>query len=233
MAEKAHKYLSARIGSQWYGIEVEKVIEVLHLVAYTEAPALQNDILGLTTVRDEVMPLIDLRRRFGLKDAQLKLDTPVVAIREAHGLIALVFVDADRVERTVVRCCAAATSCRYSQQFPYIRAVAANMRVRLLLLVDTARISEEMLAPLGVALIARVIYSETGSRFSDSVPEWLLECAPVFKIRSSSWAAPRQILLALRGFSAFVGIIRFFMVTRCFSSMTAILTPATLRRFGR
>jgi len=98
MAEKAHKYLSARIGSQWYGIEVEKVIEVLHLVAYTEAPALQNDILGLTTVRDEVMPLIDLRRRFGLKDAQLKLDTPVVAIREAHGLIALVFDDADSVE---------------------------------------------------------------------------------------------------------------------------------------
>ena len=150
MAEKAHKYLSARIGSQWYGIEVEKVIEVLHLVAYTEAPALQNDILGLTTVRDEVMPLIDLRRRFGLKDAQLKLDTPVVAIREAHGLIALVFDDADRVEDITDSQLATTQD---SQQFPYIRAVA-KLPGRLLLLLDTARISEEM-QHLSASLIAR------------------------------------------------------------------------------
>lgn len=140
MAEKVHKYLSARIGSQWYGVEVEKVIEVLHLVAYTEAPALQDDVLGLTTVRDEVMPLIDLRRRFGLQDAQLKLDTPVVAIRETQGLIALIFDDADRVEDVTD---AQIVTSQDAHQFPYIRAVA-KLPGRLLLLLDTNRISAEM-----------------------------------------------------------------------------------------
>ncbi len=140
MADKALKYLSARIGSQWYGIEVEKVIEVLHLVAFTEAPALEYDVLGLTTVRDEVMPLIDLRRRFKLQEAPLKLDTPVVAVRETHGPIALVFDDADRVEEIFASQIIVSQD---SRQFPYIASVA-KLKGRLLLLLDTARISKEM-----------------------------------------------------------------------------------------
>lgn len=140
MAERALKYLSARIGTQWYGIEVETVIEVLHLVAFTEAPALENDVLGLATVRDEVMPLVDLRRHFGLPDASLKLDTPVVAIREEHGPVALIFDDADRVEEILE---SQIVESQDSRQFPYISAVA-KLPGRLLLILDTSRISKEM-----------------------------------------------------------------------------------------
>ena len=140
MADNVLKYLSARIGSQWYGIKVEQVIEVLHLVAFTELPALGDDVLGLITVRDEVMPLVDLRRRFGQRDAKLRLDTPVVAIREAKGPIALLFDDMDRVEEIVED---QVTSSKDSNQFPYIHAVA-KLSGRLLLLLDTNLISHEI-----------------------------------------------------------------------------------------
>lgn len=137
---KKVKYLSVRIGSQWYGIDVDKVIEVMHLVAFTDLPTFRDDVLGLITVRDEVMPLLDLRRRFGLEDAPLKLDTPVVAIREANGPIALLFDDADSVEEISE---AQTTTSHDFQQFPYIRAVA-RLSGRLLLLLDTSLISKEM-----------------------------------------------------------------------------------------
>jgi purine-binding chemotaxis protein CheW len=143
MSDKVWKYLSARIGSQWYGIEVDKVIEVLHLVAFTEIHAHQNDVLGLITVRDIVMPLIDLRRRFGLYDAPLKLDTPVVAIRDSNGAVALLFDDTDRVDDIAE---SQVTAYEDSHQFPYIRGVA-KLPGRLLLLLDTSRISREIQSP--------------------------------------------------------------------------------------
>jgi purine-binding chemotaxis protein CheW len=139
MAEKVLKYLSARIASQWYGIKVEQVIEVFHLVAYSEVPVQRDDVLGLITVRGEVMPLIDLRRRFGLKEASLTLDSPVIAIHNAGGSLALVFDDADRVEEFGE---SLVTSSKNSRQLPYVSGVA-NLSERLLLLLDTDLLSQE------------------------------------------------------------------------------------------
>lgn len=132
MAAKVLQYLSVRIGKQWYGIDVDRVVEVLHLISFTEAAALRDDILGLITVRDEVMPLLDLRRRFGI-NAELKLDTPLVAIRGANGSFGLLVDDADRVEEINE---SQITASQDSQQFPYVRAIAKQPG-RLLLLLDT------------------------------------------------------------------------------------------------
>ena len=139
MAGKTTSYLSARIGSQWYGIEVDRIIEVLQLVAFTSLPVLREDILGLITIRDEVMPLIDLRKSFGQMDAHLRLDTPVIAIREQDGPIALVFDDADRV----VEIDPTQIKSAEGRQYPYIRTVAKDNE-RLLLLLDTKQISDQI-----------------------------------------------------------------------------------------
>jgi purine-binding chemotaxis protein CheW len=108
-------------------------------MAFSELPAAREDVLGLITIRDEVMPLIDLRRCFRQPDVQLRLDTPVIAIREQDGPIALVFDDADRVVEIDP------TQIKKSdhQQYPYIRAVAQDSG-RLLLLLDTRQISEQI-----------------------------------------------------------------------------------------
>lgn len=79
--KKPTNYLSFRVGQQWYGVDVSNVIEVLHMVALTELPAAAPDVLGLMIVREAVMPVIDLRRRFGLGQPALRLDTPIIALR--------------------------------------------------------------------------------------------------------------------------------------------------------
>lgn len=79
--KRSTHFLTFQVGSQWYGIPVEAVIEVLQLVALDELPAANSDVLGLLTLRNIVMPVIDLRRRFMLDDATLRLDTPLIAIQ--------------------------------------------------------------------------------------------------------------------------------------------------------
>lgn len=134
------KYLSARIGSHWFGVEVDQIIEVLHLVAFTEVPNTSDDIIGLITVRDCVMPLLDLRRRFAVSEAEIKLDTPIIALQDASGPLALLVDEADKVEEMDS---AEITSFQQSQQFPYVSAVVQQTG-RLLLLLDTHRLSKEI-----------------------------------------------------------------------------------------
>jgi purine-binding chemotaxis protein CheW len=91
-------FLTFRVGQEWYGIGVGQLIEVLHLVGLTEMPGTPPDVLGLLTLRDTVMPVVDLRLRFGLDEAPLHLDTHIIAIHTASGPMGLVVDDVDDVD---------------------------------------------------------------------------------------------------------------------------------------
>ena len=140
MPNKTTKYLTVRIGDQWCGIDVNRIIEVLHLMAFKDVPTRRDDILGFITVRDEVMPLIDMRRRFGTAEAVLKMDTPIVALREKYGPIGLVFDDTEQVEDIDS---SQVTPLQGEGQFPDIYAVA-KLDERLILLLETELISKEI-----------------------------------------------------------------------------------------
>lgn len=94
--------LRCQIGQQWYGVNVVDVVEVLHFVALTDMPGSPPHVLGLLTLRDMVMPVIDLRLLFGLP-AQYRLDLPIITVNTPHGPLGLVVDDVDdvvRVEQT-------------------------------------------------------------------------------------------------------------------------------------
>lgn len=132
-------YLTCRVGREWYAINVDNVIRVLHMVALTELPDPHPDVLGLLTMPDRVVPVIDLRRRFGLADAPLRLETPIVAVDTPHGAIGLVVDEADDIE-----------SIEASQLAPYTDGVSsyivgiARQPDHLLLLLDTSLLGAEV-----------------------------------------------------------------------------------------
>lgn len=96
MAAKTKGYLTFRVGHEWYGVNVNRIIEVLHLVALNEVPG--SDVVGVMTLRDQVIPVIDLRERFGVEELNFKLDTPIIAIRGENGPMGLIVDEADDVE---------------------------------------------------------------------------------------------------------------------------------------
>lgn len=128
-------YLSFRIGPEWYGVELDDIIEVLHFMALTELPAAPPDVLGLMVLRDTVMPVVDLRLRFDLPNASLTLNTPIIAVRTPHGPIGMVVDDVDDVEQVTefVQ--------HHETLSPYVNGVA-KLPTRLLLLFDTALLRE-------------------------------------------------------------------------------------------
>jgi purine-binding chemotaxis protein CheW len=138
MSESTRVYLRCRVGREWYAINVDRVLRVLHLVALTELPDAGPDVLGLLTLPDRIVPVIDLRRRFGLAEASFRLDTPIVAVDTADGAIGLVVDEADDIE-----------SVDESQIAPYTEGVSpyvvgvARCPNHLLLLLDTSLLGTE------------------------------------------------------------------------------------------
>ncbi len=137
MLKVSTNYLTFRIGHEWYGVNVDSIIEVIHMVGLTELPGTPPDILGLLTLRDRVMPAVDMRLRLNCDQASLHLDTPVIAITTAYGSLAMIVDDVDDVETI------SEIADYENQESPYVNGVA-RLKERLLLLLDTAYLRSQI-----------------------------------------------------------------------------------------
>ncbi|MCG2721567.1 MAG: chemotaxis protein CheW [Thermodesulfovibrionales bacterium] len=69
MMTKGKKFAVFTIGQETFGIEINRVIEILHTQKIYTLPELPDFLSGVITVRGEVIPLLDLRKRFGIGSA--------------------------------------------------------------------------------------------------------------------------------------------------------------------
>jgi purine-binding chemotaxis protein CheW len=129
MSEK--NVVSFRVGDQWYGLPVESIIEILHLVMLSEVPVSSPDVIGLLQLRNTVMPVVDLRLRFGITDPDYRINTPIIAAQTLQGPVGLVVDDVDNVEPITDD----QLDSNLGQRFPYITGTA-KVGNRLLLLVE-------------------------------------------------------------------------------------------------
>jgi purine-binding chemotaxis protein CheW len=59
------KYLTFALGREEYGLPVMKVREIIKVMDITHVPQVAPYVLGVINLRGKVIPVIDLRRKFG------------------------------------------------------------------------------------------------------------------------------------------------------------------------
>lgn len=64
-AAGAGKYLTFALGREEYGLPVLKVREIIKVMDITHVPQVAPYVLGVINLRGKVIPVIDLRRKFG------------------------------------------------------------------------------------------------------------------------------------------------------------------------
>ena len=98
----AGKYLSVLISTESYGIAVVKVREIIRLQKITNVPHMPDYVRGVINLRGRVIPIIDLRVKFGLKaeDAE-RTCIVVVQVMLATGTSAQMGVIVDSVEEVI------------------------------------------------------------------------------------------------------------------------------------
>ncbi len=76
----AGKYLTVVLDNEAYGIAVLKVREIIRLQKITPVPQMPDFVKGVINLRGRVVPVIDLRIKFGLK-AEIADRTCVVVVQ--------------------------------------------------------------------------------------------------------------------------------------------------------
>jgi purine-binding chemotaxis protein CheW len=73
-------YLTFKLGDEMFAIYVSQVREVLDLSPITKVPQAPDFMKGMINVRGKVVPVVDLRMKFGLPPAEYTLNTRVVVV---------------------------------------------------------------------------------------------------------------------------------------------------------
>ncbi|HNY22286.1 MAG TPA: chemotaxis protein CheW [Treponemataceae bacterium] len=65
---QANKYLFFRIDKESYGIGIKHVIEIIELQNISAVPDMPDYVKGVINLRGKVIPIVDLRLRFGMDE---------------------------------------------------------------------------------------------------------------------------------------------------------------------
>lgn len=85
-----------------FALETEMVHEVLDRVPISEVPNSRPFVRGLINVRGKVVPVVDLKRKFGMGATELTADSRVIVLEiELKGQPVLIGLLADRVFEVV------------------------------------------------------------------------------------------------------------------------------------
>ena len=77
-ADFQREVLTFLLGVEEYALDIVRIREILRLRPVTEVPRAPSFVLGVLSVRGEVMPVIDLRRRMGMPPQEPTKDTRVL-----------------------------------------------------------------------------------------------------------------------------------------------------------
>jgi purine-binding chemotaxis protein CheW len=82
-----------QVGAELYGVDIAGVHEIIRLQAITRVPRAPTFIEGIINLRGKVIPVVDLRRRFGLPPAEHTRASRIVVV-EIDDQVVGIIVDA-------------------------------------------------------------------------------------------------------------------------------------------
>lgn len=99
----AGKYLTFGLKGESYGIVVLKIREIIRLQPITPVPQMPAHIKGVLNLRGKIVPVIDLRMRFGLSDITDNDQTCIIVVKTelANGTSFQMGLIVDAVEEVV------------------------------------------------------------------------------------------------------------------------------------
>jgi purine-binding chemotaxis protein CheW len=101
-ASETIQYLTFKLGDELFGVDVSKAREVLDFSEVTNVPQMPDYMLGVINLRGSVVPVINLRRKFGMGEVDQTIDTCIIVIEvEIDGDVIVIGTLADAVQEVL------------------------------------------------------------------------------------------------------------------------------------
>lgn len=105
---RSTQYIVVDLGIEQYGIDIKYVDNIVRMQNITRVPNSQHFFRGVINLRGEVVPVMSLRRKFGLEDDEFTDKTRIIILKpaqqEAMGIVVdnvkeVVSLESDNIEK--------------------------------------------------------------------------------------------------------------------------------------
>lgn len=127
------------VGSEEFAVDILAVREINRMMQITRVPQSPTDVEGVINLRGRIVPVVDLRNRFGMDRREASAESRIIVVEvSAHtvGFIVDRVHEVLRIDRTIVE---PAPAMATSVDGDYIQGVG-KLDDRLLILIDLDRL---------------------------------------------------------------------------------------------
>lgn len=147
------QFVTFKIGNEEYGIDILKVQEINRIVDITPVPNSPQYIEGVMNLRGKVIPVINLRRMFGLSDKEWDNTSRIIVVDV--GIVLGMIVDSvSEVLRVSSNIIDPPPSMTTNISSEHVKGIG-KLDDRLLILIDIERLFKEDLSLKGNNLISQ------------------------------------------------------------------------------
>ena len=80
MVNREGKYLTFSLAGEEYGIGILKIKEIIGMMSITPVPRTPSYVKGVINLRGKVIPVVDLRLKFGMEEASYTERTCIIVV---------------------------------------------------------------------------------------------------------------------------------------------------------
>lgn len=96
------QYLAFKLDNDLFAVDVGKAREILDYVEVTRVPQTPDYMLGVINLRGSVVPVINLRRKFGMDEVERTVDTCIIVLEvEVKETPIIIGIVADAVQEVL------------------------------------------------------------------------------------------------------------------------------------
>lgn len=138
-ADELLQLVSFNIGEEEFGVDILKVQEINRMVEVTRVPNAPEYVDGVINLRGKVIPIIDLRRRFGMPRKEKDKNSRIIVVELGGKVLGFVVDAVSEVLRIPGSVTEPPPSIIAGIKAEYITAIG-KLENRLLILLDLERV---------------------------------------------------------------------------------------------
>ncbi|MBF0273693.1 MAG: purine-binding chemotaxis protein CheW [Nitrospinae bacterium] len=90
LTDLAGKYLTFKLAQEEYGLEILTVREIMGMMEITMVPQTPDYLKGVINLRGKVIPVIDLRSKFGMEESEYTKETCIIVVDVQNILMGII-----------------------------------------------------------------------------------------------------------------------------------------------
>lgn len=124
-----------KLGVEEYGLEIDRVKDIITVPPITRIMNAPHSVLGMINLRGKLIPVMDLRERFGINKTDLTRKSRIIVVELDHELIGLLVDKVTQVLKVSADTIEAPPDSTNQIDEKYIRGIS-NLKDRLIILLD-------------------------------------------------------------------------------------------------